>query len=423
MAGIDEIVVVPETQAETFAARIERMNARARRLGARARVNLEEVGRGPRPVRVTRRVYREGAFHVESADEPRPCVLYRMHCPEPTIKLSGWSWAGWIAVRRAEKDSVTGIVDAPVTHADPAAPIRSETIDGAIDDKGRMRCDHCGTFRNRRMGFVVRDERGVERVVGSSCLLDHVGHDPKAVLAHFRAIDLLRPEIARERRQDDFRAEVYDWAAYAEAEAAATRARDAVEHPVRRIVAAVLRAMGAQGFYARYTGEGKVATEEAVREILDGGGEPNPGIAARADEIIAWARGRGTALPEDPASSVSLGAYLAADPGFRVVEDYRAAGHAPLGRRYADGEVAEVTYLGSEPADRVVAVGYGTKTIERRRHVFADAAGSRLLWETASEGLSERLVRGASLRIRFRTKRTEVERVRLVSRIANVRAA
>ena len=407
---------MPERKAEGFVAAIERVNRHARRIGARERVALVEIAREPRPVRVTARVFRDGAFHTETSVERRPCVLYRLSCPAPAIKLPGWTWAGWIAVRKAEKDSVSGAVDAPVRHADPGRPIAQATLDRAFDAAGRMACEHCGTYRNRRMGFVVRDAAGTERVVGSSCLLDHTGHDPKAVLRHFESLGPLREAIDMERRGDSFGADVYDWEAHAASERAAARARDARAYPTRAVVAALLRVMGRNGYLAR-------GTEEQVREALAAGEDPGPGILGRAEEVVAWARGNGYPFPADPAAPVPLGDYLAADPGFGVVEAYARAGHPPLGREYAEGEVAQVTYLGSEEAPLDVATPYGSKTVDRRRHVFKDAVGTRFEWETASGALDGLLVKGAGIAIRFRAKRSRVHRCRLVLQVANVRAA
>jgi hypothetical protein len=424
MSGIDETVQVPELNAGAFVARIGWMNDRARRLGARARVALEETARGPGPVPVTSRVFRDGSFLVETRVETRPCVSYRLTCPEPVIALAGWTWAGWIAARRAEKDSVSGGVDAPVHHADLLRPIPAATVDRAFDARGRMVCDHCGTFRNRRMGFVVRDGEGLERVVGSSCLLDHTGHDPKAVLAAFRSISLLREAMDLERRHEDFVAAVYDRDAHMRSERDAAAARDAVLHPVRTIVLAVLLAMDRQGFYARSTGEGRTATEEGVRAILAAPVEAPDEMRVRAGEILDWFRPRaGAGLPEDPDGSVSLAGYLAADPGFRIVEDYRMAGFAPLGRRYADGEVAEVTYLGREEAGVTVATAWGTKEVDRSRHLFRDDVGSRLVWETASNALDGALVAGGTLRVRFRAGEARIDRARVSTRIRNLRPA
>lgn len=43
-------------------------------------------------------------------------------------------------------------------------------------------CDHCGTNRDRKMTVVIEDEDGVRKQVGTSCLRDFLGHDPKNVL-------------------------------------------------------------------------------------------------------------------------------------------------------------------------------------------------------------------------------------------------
>ncbi len=43
------------------------------------------------------------------------------------------------------------------------------------------RCEHCGTKRDRRLTFIVRNEDGSEKQVGRSCLKDYCGIDPQAI--------------------------------------------------------------------------------------------------------------------------------------------------------------------------------------------------------------------------------------------------
>lgn len=43
-------------------------------------------------------------------------------------------------------------------------------------------CDHCGLNRDRKMTVLIEDEAGERKQVGTSCLRDFLGHDPKNVL-------------------------------------------------------------------------------------------------------------------------------------------------------------------------------------------------------------------------------------------------
>lgn len=42
-------------------------------------------------------------------------------------------------------------------------------------------CDHCGTNRDRKLTFIVRDKSGSEKQVGKTCLKDYCGIDPNGI--------------------------------------------------------------------------------------------------------------------------------------------------------------------------------------------------------------------------------------------------
>jgi len=42
-------------------------------------------------------------------------------------------------------------------------------------------CDHCGTNRDRKLTFIVRDGNGSEKQVGKTCLKDYCGIDPNGI--------------------------------------------------------------------------------------------------------------------------------------------------------------------------------------------------------------------------------------------------
>jgi hypothetical protein len=70
-----------------------------------------------------------------------------------------------------------------------------------VGKKGREwtgTCDHCGSPRARTWGYVVEDAKGKRKIVGKSCLRDHLGVDAPASLAarfaFFRDLDALGDE-------------------------------------------------------------------------------------------------------------------------------------------------------------------------------------------------------------------------------------
>ena len=122
-------------------------------------------------------------------------------------------------------------------------------------------------------------------------------------------------------------------------------------------------------------------------------------------------------LFEGPAR-MTLGRYRRTDPDFRAVQDYRDAGHPPLGRFFGDGEAVEVEHVRSDPVGDEPRWGATPRT----RHQFRDALGSVIVWETASASM-DAAIRSGRFRAVFRTKRTWIERLRATSAVTNLKAA
>ena len=84
----------------------------------------------------------------------------------------GWTYRGVIErPHGATRSLVHGITD-------PAEVERLSALD--------LRCDHCGTKRDRKLSVLARDEGGVEKIIGRTCAKDYfgLGSDPSNVL-HF----------------------------------------------------------------------------------------------------------------------------------------------------------------------------------------------------------------------------------------------
>lgn len=79
--------------------------------------------------------------------------------------------------------------------------------DGLADrwgDTSSRRCDHCGHERARKTAYIVRDEDGHERQVGSTCLEDYLGHGSAEELARmYTSIRGIEDEFGRANVPDE----------------------------------------------------------------------------------------------------------------------------------------------------------------------------------------------------------------------------
>jgi hypothetical protein len=90
---------------------------------------------------------------------------------ESDIELEGWD--------------LIGVID----FEEGGTIIRSHQDDLADrwGDTSPSRCDHCGHDRRRKQAFIVSDEDGHQRQVGSTCLDDYTGHGSAQDLAAYYA--------------------------------------------------------------------------------------------------------------------------------------------------------------------------------------------------------------------------------------------
>lgn len=118
---------------------------------------------------------------VEKPDGPGRVKVYTVHDVEvigTTPRLNGWAFV------------------ATLQHTGDGVILR--TVPGQVlgafyterENAGTLAlCDYCLTVRNRKDTYVVRHENMDERVVGSSCLRDFLGHrDPHAVAKYAEAL-------------------------------------------------------------------------------------------------------------------------------------------------------------------------------------------------------------------------------------------
>lgn len=65
------------------------------------------------------------------------------------------------------------------------------------------RCEHCGTNHDRKMTFIVADENGNTKQVGSSCLKDYSGIDPRLVAMSKELCDIIERDYDAEDYYSD----------------------------------------------------------------------------------------------------------------------------------------------------------------------------------------------------------------------------
>jgi ADP-Ribosyltransferase in polyvalent proteins len=117
----------------------------------------------------------------EGRQSDAPVMLKRIEIEYPEIKLGNWRVVG--KVEAAEGGNLTfGVTRDPADEAALSAMAAHP-----------ITCDHCKTNRNRKDGFLLRDnDSGAYRQVGSNCLEDFTGLDPAAALFLARMHEVVR---------------------------------------------------------------------------------------------------------------------------------------------------------------------------------------------------------------------------------------
>lgn len=142
--------VVPKALSAEMDRRIAAVNARGARLGAS-------------PWRVTGREERREAVLDDAGIKIGERTVIRFELTGEPPKVTGWT-----AVARVTWDRNAGVL------------VRS------FDDRERPRpatafCEHCHSDRNRNLTYLVADDAGNEKQVGSTCVKDFTGLEPAAI--------------------------------------------------------------------------------------------------------------------------------------------------------------------------------------------------------------------------------------------------
>jgi hypothetical protein len=104
--------------------------------------------------------------YVETDKNGNMYQMKKLYLSHPTIQHEGWSFVATV--------DKTGDENSLITRTLP-----SQELNGYRPDK--FQCDHCGSNRKRNSTYLLRNEEGEYKQVGSNCLEPFLGTKPKAL--------------------------------------------------------------------------------------------------------------------------------------------------------------------------------------------------------------------------------------------------
>jgi len=261
-------------------------------------------------------------------------------------------------------------------------------------------CDHCNTVRDRKDVYLVRDEAGVVKQVGSTCIKDFLGW---MALPCFIS-------------QDEVESEAF---------VPASSGRW-VDFSVEDVLAVAWALIKRDGFKPASFDGG--STKSAVMTVLDPRGEREKAFARDARALVSEARKQAGAIREyvlamDSSRSeyltnlqVCLRANFVTMRGFGLVVSapqawareverdlIRKAEKAAVCNEYLAAEGTKVEVTVTVQAIRPIDNGYGTSYL----YSMTDAAGHVIKWFSSSKALGDE-VTGQPVKIKGTVKRCEL---------------
>lgn len=182
----DSIVLVEPGQMAAFQKRLDGLNKKAVAFGLDPIkiIDTKDVIYERKFEYVGRDMDRQLSYLVpvrDGAQAENPVLLKRIEIEYPEVKLGNWRVIGKLEAMEGGNLMFAVSSDA----ADVAA--LSARADHPIE------CDHCKTNRQRKDGYLLRDNAsGDYKQVGSNCLEDFTGHDPAKALFLARMSDVVR---------------------------------------------------------------------------------------------------------------------------------------------------------------------------------------------------------------------------------------
>jgi len=153
--------------------KVEKLNKRAKKLGVSELKTLVDIE--------DRMVY-PIINEIERKDLPKISKkFYSITVYGEPVCLSDWVFVGRIE-KRGEENIFKSIPGETSLHK-------------TYSSVNTTRCDHCCTKHNRKAVYIVRHKDGTEKVVGSSCIKDFLGHDPGKALWAWEKLSNLSDEF------------------------------------------------------------------------------------------------------------------------------------------------------------------------------------------------------------------------------------
>jgi len=95
---------------------------------------------------------------------------------------------------------------AQIEHGDEAGNVIRNLSESELPEAYRdagANCEHCGMDRNRKVTYILQDETGAYKQVGSSCLHDFTGHDdPCAISDYLQSLNALASDLGAPSDED-----------------------------------------------------------------------------------------------------------------------------------------------------------------------------------------------------------------------------
>lgn len=172
-----ETILINKNRIPYLKNRIEKLNKKARKLGCREMVltigNEETVTY----------VLHDGRVVSEEPENTVAIMMVNV-CVEATLEYEIPIIDGWELICTFD---IMPTADPLMKHADKhvvfTSKVPDKTLPVKFQNKTEIHCEHCGINRFRNHSMLLRNtETGEYKEVGSTCVKDFFGHDPKGVL-------------------------------------------------------------------------------------------------------------------------------------------------------------------------------------------------------------------------------------------------
>jgi len=175
---ITSTIEILKSKKDAFIKNVKKFNKKASKLGAAPMV--PEFG--------------EERVHTFYASEAAEVMGVKTKIPyiNVTVEYEIPKYNGWRLISVFDYEDYKDEATDEVTRAVFTSTVPDETLPAAYQDKDEIHCEHCGHNRFRVKSFLVQHDSGEYKEVGSTCLKDFLGHDPRNFLFHAGIQDVIK---------------------------------------------------------------------------------------------------------------------------------------------------------------------------------------------------------------------------------------